>query len=69
MNKLFYRTSQNQAAKYVTACAVLHNIGIDRGDIIDSTCDENVQPCGGIDELLVGDGVNMRNYVVDTYSS
>ena len=69
MNKLFNMTSTNQAAKYITACAVLHNIGIDRGDIIDSTSDENVQPCGGNDELLVGDGVNMRNYVVDTYFS
>ena len=42
-------------------------IGIDRSDIIDSTCDENVQPCSGNDELLVGDGVNMRNYVVYIY--
>ena len=69
MNKLFYRIFPNQAAKNVTACAVLHNIGFDRGDIIDSTYDENVQPCGGNDELLVGDGVNMRNDVVDTYFS
>ena len=68
MNKL-YRTSQYQAAKYVTGCAVLHNIDIDRGDIIDSTRDENVQPCSGNDELLVGDSVNMHNYVVDTYFS
>ena len=54
---------------HFSACAVLHNIGIDRGDIINSTYDENVQPCGGNDELLVGDGVNMRNCVVDTYFS
>ena len=69
MNELFHRTSPNQAAKYVTAYAVLHNIGIDRDNIIESTCDEDIQPCDWNDELLVGDGVNMRNFVVNTYFS
>uniref|UniRef100_A0A8W8NTW8 DDE Tnp4 domain-containing protein n=1 Tax=Magallana gigas TaxID=29159 RepID=A0A8W8NTW8_MAGGI len=60
-------TDPNQATKYVIACAILHNIGIDRGDIVDSTQDQ-VQLRGGNGNIIVaGDGVNIRNHIVDTY--
>lgn len=63
------RTDPNQATKYVIACAILHNIGIDRGDVVDSTQDlDQVQLRGGNGNIIVaGDGVNIRNYIVDTY--
>lgn len=63
------RTDPNQATKYVIACAILHNIGIDRGDVVDSTQDlDQVQLRGGNGNIIVaGDGVNIRNHIVDTY--
>ncbi|XP_062588274.1 putative nuclease HARBI1 [Saccostrea cucullata] len=62
------RTDPRQATRYIVACAILHNIGIDRGDIVDCRQDE-VQLLGGNDNALhvVGDGLNIRNHIVDTY--
>ncbi|XP_061167465.1 uncharacterized protein LOC133176350 [Saccostrea echinata] len=61
------RTTPRQATKYIVACAILHNTGIDQGDIVEST---QVQFYGGnnnYNNALTGDGFNMHNYIVDTY--
>lgn len=61
------RTSPSQATKYITTCAVLHNIGIERGDFIESAQEEVHLNRGNDNNAFAGDGVNMRNYIVDTY--
>lgn len=43
-----HRTFPSQATKYTTTCAILHNIGIERGDIVESAQKE-VHLNGGID--------------------
>mgnify|MGYP005953304027 CR=1 FL=1 len=39
-----FRTNPDQAAAYVIACAVLHNIGIERRDIMYNIHDVNATP-------------------------
>lgn len=63
------RTSPEQAIQYVLACVVLHNIGIERGDIIDINNlqinvenDDNFNP-----DVDVHGGEHMRRHIVETF--
>lgn len=49
------------------ACEILHNIGINRGDIVDSTQDQVQLRGENGNNIVAGDGVNMRNHIIDTY--
>lgn len=62
------RTTPHNAVTYVVACAVLHNIGIDHGDIIDiATDDVDQPPPDDIPFIPVpgqNDGAVMRGHIV-----
>ena len=62
------RTTPQNAVKYVVACAVLHNIGIDQGDIINiATDDVDLPPPNDIPFIPVpgqNDGAVMRGHLV-----
>ena len=68
-------TKPSRAIIYIVACVTLHNIGIDRGDIIPRDDDDNVDGMrddedgignGAVGQLLE-DGFAMRQHIVDTY--
>lgn len=42
-----FRVSPDQAVQYITACVILHNLGIKRGDIsiLENCTDINVAEC------------------------
>ena len=66
------RTDPERAVIYVTACAVLHNLGIERGDILNLNMGENqlAEQEGPINEIPVRqDGVTTRKHLVDTFFS
>lgn len=61
-------TSPPQAAMYVVACVVLHNIGIKRGDILSN--DDGVLPPiddDGVRFVGRNDGVLMRQHIVNNF--
>ena len=62
------RTTPPNAVKYVVACAVLHNIGIDQGDIINiATDDVDIPPPNDIPFIPVpgqNDGAVLRGRLV-----
>ena len=63
-------TVPHQAVTYITACAVLHNIGIFRGDVIPFDLDfiqEGDQPVIQIND--VNDGAGIREHIVQTFFS
>lgn len=49
------------------ASVILHNIGINRGDIVDSTQDQVQLRGENGNNIVAGDGVNMRYHILDTY--
>lgn len=60
------QTRPEQAAINTVACAVLHNIGIMRGDILDPEEDIDIDP----PLILPGqqqDGAAMRMHIVNTF--
>lgn len=61
-------TSPPQAAVYVVACVVLHNIGIKRGDIL-SNEDGVLPPIDDDGVRFVGrnDGVPLRQHIVNNF--
>ncbi len=62
------QTRPEQAAIYTVACAVLHNIGILRGDILEPDEDIDIDP----PHILPGqhqDGAAMRMHIVQTFFS
>ena len=62
------RTSPPNAVTYVIACVVLHNIGIERGDIIDLDADDmtppNDVPFVNVHVPGQNDGTMMRDHIV-----
>ena len=57
---------------YIVSCVILHNIGIDQGDIIDreeETEEEENAPARRIpaDVAANGDALAMRQHIVQTY--
>ena len=65
------RTTPHNAVTYVVACAVLHNIGIDQGDIINiATDDVDLPPPDDIPFIPVAgqnDGAVMRGHLVANF--
>lgn len=61
-------TEPNQAITYIVACAVLHNLGIQRGDVKPNP-DGNVAPIN--DDLVLNhgrnDGLAMRQHIVNNF--
>lgn len=49
------------------ACEILHNIGINRDDIVDSTQDQVQLRGENGNNIVDGDDVNMRYHILDTY--
>lgn len=60
--------NQNKAITYIVACAVLHNLGIQRGDVMPNP-DGNVAPIN--DDLVLNhgrnDGLAMRQHIVNNF--
>lgn len=62
------RAKPARAVVYTTSCVVLHNIGIDRGDIIDRVEVINDQDEQGRDAALpAGGGDGVRRHIVNTF--
>ena len=65
------RTSPEQAIVYITACAVLHNLGIERGEIMNldqlDRFDEHEGPLNNV--IVRQDGSSTRKRLVDTFFS
>lgn len=63
-------TEPPQAAVFVVACVVLHNIGMERGDILQND-DGNLRPVDG--DGMMGqihgrnDGIAMRQHIVTNF--
>ncbi|XP_062597698.1 putative nuclease HARBI1 [Saccostrea cucullata] len=64
------RTNPDQAATYVVACVVLHNIGIESGDVMDKGCDAADANSNQADHQVAynaQEGSHMRDYIANTY--
>ncbi|XP_046346885.2 putative nuclease HARBI1 [Haliotis rufescens] len=67
------RATPRQAVTYVVACVVLHNLGIERGDIINH--DENLMPPSSNVNNYVppvtgpNDGADVRRHIIQTFFS
>ena len=65
------RTYPEQAIVYITACAVLHNLGIERGEIMNldplDRFDEHEGPLNNV--IVRQDGSSTRKRLVDTFFS
>ena len=65
-------TTPATAVIYIVSCVILHNIGIDQGDIIDreeDTEEEEDAPARRIPAYVAanGDALAMRQHIVQTY--
>ncbi|XP_021357845.1 putative nuclease HARBI1 [Mizuhopecten yessoensis] len=62
------RVSPNRAAQVIIACVVLHNIGIEQGDIIDHD-NQNLGDEGNFDINYCGvqDGAGVRDHICRTF--
>ena len=55
-------------AKIIVACAVLHNIALDRRERMDDAfCDQDVLADGDVDEAVQPLNNNIRQFIVDNY--
>ncbi|XP_033739177.1 putative nuclease HARBI1 [Pecten maximus] len=62
------RVDPNKAAQIIIACVVLHNIGIERRDIIDHIVHDGDDEGGvHIDYQGVQDGVGLRDHIANTF--
>eukprot|EP00105_Crassostrea_gigas_P046308 XP_019930456.1 PREDICTED: putative nuclease HARBI1 [Crassostrea gigas] len=64
------RTNPDQAAAYVIACVVLHNIGIERGDIMYHRQDVDATPYNPTDHHVAfngAEGSHMRDFIAQKY--
>ena len=65
------RSSPPNAVTYVIACVVLHNIGIERGDIINIDADDmtppNDVPFVNVNVPGQNDGTVMRDHIVTNF--
>ena len=66
------RTNPHRACKIIVTCFVLHNIGIDRRDIIDSDTDDNLADMPPSFDRAnhlpnTQEGKAMRNYIVGEF--
>ena len=61
-------TEPPQATRYIVACVMLHNIGIERGDVMPHG-DGNLPPRNDDGVRFAGrnDGVLMRQHIVDNF--
>lgn len=62
-------TNPSQAVINTAACVVLHNIGINRGDIINYDRLEDQDTNIDMQENLIFDGAAMRDHLVNTFFS
>ncbi len=65
------RTSPEQAMVYITACAVLHNLGIERGEIMNlDPLDRFAEHEGPLNDVVLRqEGSSTREHLVDTFFS
>ena len=65
------RAIPTRAIVYIASCATLHNIGINRGDIIDRDEDDYEDPDNNFNFRVLpvgmGGGEGVRRHIVDTY--
>lgn len=62
-------TEPEQAVTYIVACTVLHNLGIERGDVLPNANGEIVPPADDIMNQCNGrnDGMAMRQLIVQNF--
>lgn len=65
----YFRSTPEQAVGYVVACVILHNLGIQTGDVMDRVD----QPMDAFDETAhqvacnSPEGSHLRDYIAQTY--